>query len=506
MAVYLRPGVYVSENLNATPPSAGASTLTYGAFVGAVNQGPTTPTLVTSWPQFTKLYGNWQNDSTDTLRLAVRSFLVDNGGGACYVARVPGSGGATASRQFYDSSGGGGSAGSVVTLSIAAANSGAWGNNLFVDIVKATPTATTFSLVVYSGDSTSSSIVERFTDLSMSPTDPRYAVKVVNSTSVWVYLTDLSDPATGYADAPSAVLGAQLAGGANATGGQTSSVIAASVANFDTVLQSLVINAPGVTAASDVNTIIAYAAARTDCFVVVDPGASTASDQLTLAASYTASSYAAVYYPNIIISDPTTTAPGVTRSIAPGGAVVGQYLSTDKQRGVFKSPAGLNTRLGGAVSVTTLTNADLDSLNSAAAPVNAIRYINGSGIVIMGARTLKQGYVDKYVSVRRSLIYLEKTLTDLTRYAIFEPNDSRLWRQLTATCENFLSDFWRQGGLRGDTPHQAYYVLANATNNTLTTIDSGEVHIDLGVALQRPAEFVVIKISQFDGGVTVTTA
>jgi phage tail sheath protein FI len=173
---------------------------------------------------------------------------------------------------------------------------------------------------------------------------------------------------------------------------------------------------------------------------------------------------------------------------------------------VFKAPAGLLTRIGGAVSVAPLTNANLDSMNTAAAPVNAIRYVNGSGIVIMGARTLKQGYVDKYVPVRRTLIYLEKTLQDLTRFAIFEPNDGRLYRQLTAVCENFLNSFWRKGGLRGNTAKAAYYVICDGTNNTLQTVDAGQVNISVGVSLQRPAEFVVINISQYDGGVTVTTA
>lgn len=506
MAVYQRPGVYVSENLNATPPSAGAETLTYGAFLGAINQGPVAPTLVTSWPQFVKLYGNFDNGIGDTLRLGVRSFLVDNNGGACYIKRVQGTGNSVATRSVYDSNGGGGAAGNVNTLQIQAASAGAWGNNLYFDIVKATATASTWSLIVYYGDATSGSIVERYTDLSMDSTNSRYAPTVVNAQSTWVYLTDLSDPANGFADQPVAITGAQLAGGVNATGGQTAADVANSVTAFDVIAQSLVINAPGITTASPVNTLIAYATARTDCFVVIDGGAANVADQLTLAASYSSSSYAAVYYPNILISDPTTTAPGVTRTIGVGAAVAGQYFSTDRQRGVFKAPAGLNVRIGGAVSVPALTNAELDSMNVAGAPVNAIRFVSGSGIVVMGARTLKQGYVDKYVPVRRSLIHLEKTLSNLTRYAVFEPNDAKLWRQLTATAQNFLNDFWRQGGLRGDTPQQAYYVLCNATNNPLTTVDAGEVHLDIGVALQRPAEFVVIKISQYDGGVTITTA
>jgi len=145
-------------------------------------------------------------------------------------------------------------------------------------------------------------------------------------------------------------------------------------------------------------------------------------------------------------------------------------------------------------------------MNSALVPVNAINYVTGSGIVVMGARTLKGGAIDKYVPVRRTLIYLRKSMTDLTQFAIFEPNDEKLWRRINASLDGFLRDFWRQGGLRGSSPAQAFFVKCDATNNPQSSIDNGYVNIEVGVALQRPAEFVVIKISQFDGGSTVTVA
>ena len=242
-------------------------------------------------------------------------------------------------------------------------------------------------------------------------------------------------------------------------------------------------------------------------FVVIDPINDTVANQLTLAAAYTQTSFGAVYYPPITINDPTNSTPGTVIAAAnPGGAIVGKYAATDKSRGVFKAPAGLSVRIAGAVSVPALTNANLDALNSASAPVNAIRYINGSGIVIMGARTLEPGYSTMYVPVRRSLIFLEKALVDLTNFAIFEPNDTILYRRISAVVTNFLNNFWVQGGLRGATPQQAFFVLCDTTNNTLSSVEAGQVNIQVGVALQRPAEFVVINIGQFDGGATVTVA
>jgi phage tail sheath protein FI len=227
---------------------------------------------------------------------------------------------------------------------------------------------------------------------------------------------------------------------------------------LDTITQNLILNVPGVTAATEVNGIITYAEGRGDVFVVVDALNDTVSAQLTRAAAYTSSSYAAVYYPNLVIPDPTSSAPNAITTVSNGAAVMGRYVATDASRGVFKSPAGLEARLSGVVSVAQLTNSDLDALNSASAPVNAIRYVPGSGIVVMGARTLKPGYADRYVSVRRSLIFIKKSLEELTGFAIFEPNDERLWNRLTSTVETFLTDFWQQGGLRGLTPADAFYV------------------------------------------------
>ena len=283
------------------------------------------------------------------------------------------------------------------------------------------------------------------------------------------------------------------------------------VSSFDTVLNSLVLNAPGVWTNTDVASLLSYAESRDDVFVIIDPGYTagsrtplSAANQLALSLTYTPTSLGAVYYPHITIGDPTVSTSGARLLANPGGAIAGLFATTDSSRGVFKAPAGLSARLADVVAVEPLTNAELDALNSAAVPVNPIRYIPGSGFVVMGSRTIKAGYVDRYVPVRRTLIYLRKALTDLTQYAIFEPNDAVLWRSLNATVSAFLSDFWTQGGLRGDTPASAYFVKCDGELNTLSVIDEGKVIIEVGVALQRPAEFVVIKIGQFDGGATVT--
>lgn len=391
----------------------------------------------------------------------------------------------------------------VAVASITAKNPGSWGNNIYVTIVSSAVTSRKDVVIAYPDVET---VVETFTDVTFTnPNDARYAINFINSRSNYIVATSSSTTVE-----PTNISIQQLVSGSIGTS-PTSANIVAAVSSFDTVLNSLVLNAPGVWVNTDVATLLSYAESRDDVFVIIDPGYAAgsrtplnAAGQLALSLTYTPTSLGAVYYPHVTIGDPTVSTAGARLLAHPGGAIAGLFATTDSSRGVFKAPAGLSARLSDIVAVEPFTNAELDALNSAPVPVNPIRYIPGSGFVVMGARTIKAGYVDRYVPVRRTLIYLRKALTDLTQYAIFEPNDAVLWRSLNATVSAFLSDFWTQGGLRGDTPSSAYFVKCDGELNTLSVIDEGKVIIEVGVALQRPAEFVVIKIGQFDGGATVT--
>jgi phage tail sheath protein FI len=173
-------------------------------------------------------------------------------------------------------------------------------------------------------------------------------------------------------------------------------------------------------------------------------------------------------------------------------------MTTDASRGVFKAPAGIATTVAGVVAVEkSFTSTELDSMNSSTSPVNPLRQIPGAGLSVMGARTLKQdGTANKYVNMRRSLIYIRKQLKNNTEFAIFENNDEALWSRIRSALNVFLSEYKNQGGLRGATNAQAFFIKCDAENNTATTIANGEVHIQVGVALQYPSEFIVIDLSQ----------
>jgi phage tail sheath protein FI len=135
--------------------------------------------------------------------------------------------------------------------------------------------------------------------------------------------------------------------------------------------------------------------------------------------------------------------------------------------------------------------------------INSFRAIPGAGIVILGARTLETVRPDKYVPIRRSLNYIKQRSLDLTQFAVFEPNDERLWNAIKVRLGSMLTDLWSAGGLKGNSTSEAFYIVCDDSNNTPTVIENGEVRVEIGVSLQYPAEFIIINISQFAGGATL---
>ena len=149
-----------------------------------------------------------------------------------------------------------------------------------------------------------------------------------------------------------------------------------------------------------------------------------------------------------------------------------------------------------------MKNPDLDRLNDG--KVNAIKLIPNRGFCIFGSRTMRVDFITRYIAPRRTLISARAELLQATAFAPFENNDTFLWATLNAACDKVLRELWTAGGLKGGVAEQAYYVKCNADNNPQTAVDNGEVHVEVGLALQRPAEFVVIQIGQFNGGTFVT--
>jgi phage tail sheath protein FI len=211
-------------------------------------------------------------------------------------------------------------------------------------------------------------------------------------------------------------------------------------------------------------------------------------------------SYNAIYCPWITVPDPARA--GGTINIPPSGSVQGVMARMDATVGPWRSAAGLPAGLATAVATEVkFSDTDLGSLNNA--NINVIRAVQGQGICIMGARTRKMYGPDRFVGDRRTLIFIEDSLKLSTQYAVFENNDQRLWTALRNTAQQILQPVWERGGLAGSTAAEAYYITCDKTLNNPQVVQSGEVRMEVGVALQYPAEFVVIRVSQFDSGASV---
>lgn len=507
MAVYKRPGVYVQEQLLQTSPASFPSA-SAAAFVGNAYRGPTTPTLVTSWARFLLLYGGFSGTDQSLAHSVYQYF--NNGGANAWVVRAVGTSGVTATKTINDRVGT-----PAPLLVVNAQNYGAWANNLYVEVtdVSSTDTSVTgrFNLVIRLGGSTDQYIVERWTDLSMNPADGRYAPNMINSSvsgSLYITITDLQPTGTYTAatKVPALTSPTALLSGADGTAPTLTGGVASQVYLAATLLASvdgfITINCPNLVDSATVNALIAFVEAGAQSFLVIDPApAQTVAQIITTAAAYTSSSYAALYYPQINVNDPSNNVPGSTKLIPPGGAILGQYAFVDATRGTFKAPAGVTCDLNGVISLEyKALDSELDSLN--VGKVNALKVVPGFGFCIFGARTLKINQVDRYISVRRTLVSLRLALIFSTRFAAFEPNDSVLWSSLSDTCSRILLSLWQTGGLAGSTASQAFYVKCDAELNPPNSVNNGEVHIEIGVALQVPAEFIVINIGQFESGST----
>ncbi|NJM70158.1 MAG: phage tail sheath family protein [Scytonema sp. RU_4_4] len=277
---------------------------------------------------------------------------------------------------------------------------------------------------------------------------------------------------------------------------------------FEPIDEIAIVVAPGITDDAIRDAIITHCQQKTqDRFAIFDSPEVVGDDKLVDLTKLSLSdpenvqpnhsNYAAFYFPWIEVFDPATKDDPKTKGrkfVPPSGHIAGIYARVDTSVGVHKAPA--NEVILGALGLKyNISKAQQTLLNPQG--VNCIRNLNGN-LLVWGARTIGGDANSdlKYINVRRTLLFLRESIDEGTQWVVFEPNTPNLWKRITRNVSDFLTTVWRSGALFGDTPQQAFYVKCDAETNPPEERELGRVVTEIGVAIVRPAEFVIFRISQ----------
>jgi uncharacterized protein len=346
---------------------------------------------------------------------------------------------------------------------------------------------------------------ETFSNLSMDPRHSGYVLRALAAAppqSVDVALADPPTPTPPPKNVP-AVLAATVLQGGQAD--DLSSITSVEYTNALTALEKVddvnILCVPDGPDMTIQKAMVDHCEKMQDRFAIFDPPSNLTPAQITALRndpSYpaTRNGYAALYYPQIYVSNPVGPDKGTPLKVPPSGHVAGLYARVDNDRGVHKAPA--NESLRGVLRVErALSDDEHGPLNEKS--VNVIRAFTGRGILVWGARTLSTETQWRYINVRRLLLFIEESIQEGTQFAVFEPNNLELWQKLKRQVSEFLDRVWRSGALLGAKPEEAYRVRIDDELNPPATIALGQLVIEVRLAPTTPAEFVVFQIIQEPG-------
>jgi uncharacterized protein len=266
---------------------------------------------------------------------------------------------------------------------------------------------------------------------------------------------------------------------------------------FEAIDEITLVAVPGAITDVQHNAIITHCSKLRDRFAILDGVESASPGDISVIRPVGRSkeaSYAALYYPWIKVFDPVTQAAIV---VPPSGHIAGMYSRSDGARGVFKTPAN-EVLLGALDTSKPISKAMQDGLNPES--INAIRTFNGA-VKVWGGRTMAdEGAAEfRYISTRRLMNFLRESIDDGTQWVVFEPNSPALWQRISRTIDDFLLTQWQAGALFGETAKQAYFVKCDKDTNPPQLRELGQVVTEIGVAIVKPAEFVIFRIQQTTG-------
>lgn len=400
----------------------------------------------------------------------------------------------------------------VNTIKVLAKNEGTWILGYSILIGNATSgDADRFNLTVKQGTAN----VEIWPNLSMVATDARYVETFINENSIYIDIEDQFSATASPSNSPKLGTFSAWANQDDGLTGLDDNDFAGNDAG-DTGLYALdvvdtinILCVPGRATSAVHNAMIAYCEVHRvgTVFAILDSPEGTDEQGIktyveTTAAIGGLTEFAAIYWPRIQILNPNKAVFGNTANIvvAPSGHLAGIYARTDQLApgGIYLAPAGVERgRIFGALGFETEDVLDERKRDVVfPARINPLTAINGSPRHADGARTLKGDGNFPSVSERRGVIFIEVSIKDALLFAKHRNNDSDLRNTVSATIETFLLRQFNNGAFRGTTPGESYVVDVGEGINTPERIFAGELHARIGLATQKPAEFIVLTFTQ----------
>jgi phage tail sheath protein FI len=522
---YRTPGVYfewLERTRTVREPRADIA-----GFVGIAERGPLhEPVRVESWNAFTSTFGT--HIAAGYLAYAVEAFFA-NGGTTCWVVRVADPDVArSAAIELDDDTG-------SPALQLTALSPGAWGNRLVLTLSRLAPER--FGLLLRLPDGST----EQWTHLTMATGDPHNVLTVLNDAagggSRLVRAEQVAPGGTPNARSERLRGGSgRLAHGRDGLASFSTSHLTEGLRTLEDVDEVAIVAVPDAMTkpfvpepgtrperprcedpdsqplpppeppqepdfpppfsdaeADAVRTaIVAHCIRLRDRIALLDPPRELRTpEQVSAWRSGLDTSYAALYFPWVQAPDPRRLE-GLLRAVPPCGHVAGVYARTP----VHEPPAGNRLENAVALDVTVgdIAHGDLNERG-----INVLRLYSGRGIRIAGARTLSSEREWTYVNVRRLVTMIEEALLENAPWAVFEPNDPLLWRELDRLVRSFLDDLWQRGMLDGSRAEEAYLVRCDESTNPPEERDRGRVWCLVGVQPPWPAEFVVVRIGNASG-------
>jgi len=398
------------------------------------------------------------------------------------------------------------------TIKVTGRDPGTWIQSYSVTIEAPTSgDSDRFNLRVLKGTATA----EVWPNLSMDDTDARYVEDFINENSKLADVEDQSSPASSPNNRPKLGNWSAWAGDDDGLSGLVDVDFVGSEAGgtglyaFDLVTTITVLAIPGRATSAVHNAMVAYCEVHRakQTFPILDPPEGLDAQQIktyveTTAALYNLSEFGAIYWPRVEILNPSTTiyGTGETIFVPPSGHIAGLYARVDASTpgGVYVPPAGVeNGVLFGVLGFETDDVLD-ERKRDVVFPsrINPITFIDGAPRHVDGARTLKGNGNFPSVSERRGVIFIEQSLKLGLLFAKHRSNDRRLRMEVKRSIETFLLLQYGNGAFRGATPAESFYVDVSDALNTIERIFAGELHARIGLATQKPAEFIVLKFTQ----------